>query len=180
LHFSGEITWNTRAAGWFEFTAYERDLVWLKIDQTFEVVAPSMPGKIFTAQIKLHGLKSFADRDFDMMTGSTTVRAEILNPTAAAGAFSKNRLFNNLHAEAHVVAETEETLTIPRSAVISRGIGPMVYVDKGNGRYAPRAVLLGRAGDEFYEVLAGLDAGEKVVTTGNLLVDSEAQLTRNQ
>ena len=46
--------------------------------------------------------------------------------------------------------------------------------------YAPRAVKLGRVGDGFYEVLSGLDAGEKVVTTGNLLIDSEAQLTAGQ
>jgi Cu(I)/Ag(I) efflux system membrane fusion protein len=71
-------------------------------------------------------------------------------------------------------------LTIPRSAVISRGIGPMVYVDKGDGHYAPRAVLLGRVGDEFVEVLGGLEAGEKVVTTGNVLIDSEAQLTAGE
>jgi len=52
----------------------------------------------------------------------------------------------------------------------------VVFLDKGDGHYTPRAVLLGRTGDEFYEVLAGLDAGDKVVTNGNLLIDSEAQL----
>jgi Cu(I)/Ag(I) efflux system membrane fusion protein len=56
----------------------------------------------------------------------------------------------------------------------------MVYVDKGDGHYAPRAILLGRVGDEFTEVLAGLKEGEKVVTTGNVLIDSEAQLTAGE
>jgi multidrug efflux pump subunit AcrA (membrane-fusion protein) len=180
VHLAGEISWNSWTAAWFEFIAYERDLQWLKIGQTFDVIVSSAPGKIYHAQIKLHGVKPFADRDFDMMSGSTTVRAEILNPPIEAGDFGKNKLFNGLHAEAHVVSETEETLTIPRSAVISRGIGPMVYVDKGDGHYEPRAVRLGRIGDEFSEVLAGLNAGEKVVTTGNVLIDSEAQLTAGQ
>ena len=180
LHLAGEITGNSWTAAWFEFTAYERDLQWLKVGQTFNVSISSAPDKIYHAQIKLHGVKPFADRDFDMMSGSTTVRAEILNPPVEPGDFGKNRLFNGLHAEAHVVAETEPTLTIPRSAVISRGIGPMVYVDKGDGHYAPRAVLLGRVGDDFFEVLAGLKEGEKVVTTGNVLIDSEAQLTAGQ
>ena len=180
LHFSGEISWNSWQAAWFEFTAYERDLQWLKIGQTLQVIVSSTPEKIYTAQIKAHGTKPFADADFDMMSGSTTVRAEISDAPIQPGDFGKYKLFNGLHAEAHVVAETEPTLTIPRSAVISRGIGPMVYVDKGDGHYAPRAVRLGRIGDEFSEVLAGLKEGEKVVTTGNVLIDSEAQLTAGQ
>ena len=180
LHLSGEIVGNTSRTAWFEFTAYERDLQWLKVGQTFNVVVSSAPDKIFHAQIKLHGTKTFADANFDMMSGSTTVRAEILNPPVEVGDLGAHKLFNGLHAEAHVVAETEEVLTVPRSAVISRGIGAMVYVDKGDGHYAPRAVLLGRIGDDFSEVLAGLKEGEKVVTTGNVLIDSEAQLTAGE
>jgi hypothetical protein len=180
LHLAGKIVGNSSTAAWFEFTAYERDLQWLKVGQTFNVSVSSAPDKIYLAQIKLHGVKAFADRDFDMMSGTTTVRAEILNPPVEPGDFGKNKLFNGLHAEAHVIAETEEVLTVPRSAIISRGVGAMVYVDNGDGHYAPRAVLLGRVGDEFSEVLAGLKEGEKVVTTGNVLIDSEAQLTAGE
>lgn len=180
LHLSGQIVGNSWQAAWFEFTAYQRDLAWLKIGQTLEVFVTGVSDKAFTAQIKLRGIKPFADRDFDMMTSSTKVRAEISNPPVEPGDFGKNRLFNGLHAETHLVAETEPTLTIPRSAVISRGIGAMVYVDKGDGHYAPRTIQLGRVGDEFVEVTAGLKAGEKVVTTGNVLIDSEAQLTAGE
>ena len=137
---------------------------------------PSAPDIVYSAQIKPRGLKPFADADFDMMTGSTKVRAEIANPPIEPGNFGKNKLFNGLHAEAHLVTETEAVPAIPRSAVISRGNGPTVYVAAGNGNYAPRAVRLGRVGDEFCEVLDGLKEGEKVVTTGGVLIDSEAQL----
>jgi Heavy metal binding domain len=180
LHLAGEIIGNSRNTAWFEFTAYERDLASFKVGQTFQIIVPSAPGKIYTAQIEAHGARPLADADFDMMTGSTKVRAEISNPPVAAGDLGAHQLFNNLHAEAHLIAETEAVLTVPRSAVISRGIGAMVYVDKGEGHYTPRAVLLGRVGDEFAEVLAGLNEGEKVVTTGNVLIDSEAQLTAGQ
>ncbi len=180
LHLAGQIIQRSTTAEWFEFTAYERDLPWLKIGQTIEVQMPSAPGIVYSAQIKLHSTQPFADADFDMMTGSTKIRAEILDSTVQPGDFGKYKLFNNLHAEGHLVTETEKVLTVPRSAVISRGIGPLVYVDKGDGHYAPRAILLGRIGDEFAEVLAGLKEGEKVVTTGNLLIDSEAQLTAGQ
>lgn len=180
LHLSGEIVGNSWTTAWFEFTAYERDLQWFKVGQTFNVSVSSAPDKIYHAQIKLHGVKPFADANFDMMSGSTTVRAQILNPPVEAGDLGAHKLFNGLHAEAHVVTETENVLAVPRSAIISRGMGAMVYVDKGDGHYAPRAVLLGRIGDEFSEVLAGLNEGEKVVTTGNVLIDSEAQLTAGE
>jgi multidrug efflux pump subunit AcrA (membrane-fusion protein) len=180
LHLSGKISGNSRQAAWFEFTAYQRDLEWLKTGQTLAVFVTGVPDKTFEAQIKLHGFKSFSDGEFDMMTSSTTIRAEISQPPVEVGDLGKSRLFNGLHAEAHLIAETEPALTVPRSAIISRGAGPMVYVDKGNGHYASRKVELGRVGDEFTEVLSGLDAGEKVVTTGNVLIDSEAQLTRGQ
>jgi multidrug efflux pump subunit AcrA (membrane-fusion protein) len=180
LHLSGEIVGNSSQIAWFEFTAYQRDLEWLKIGQLLRVVVESVPGKIFTAQIKLHSIKPFADENFDTMSSSTTMRAEISNPPVEVSNFGKSKLFNGLHAEAHVVAETEEVLTVPRSAIISRGVGAMVYVDKGDGHYAPRAVLLGRVGDEYAEVTAGLKEGEKVVTTGNILIDSEAQITAGE
>jgi Cu(I)/Ag(I) efflux system membrane fusion protein len=180
LHLSGEIVGNSAQIAWFEFIAYQRDLAWLKIGQTLRIVVEGVPDKIFTAQIKLHSIRPFADENFDMMSSSTTMRAEISNPPVEVSNFGKYKLFDGLHAEAHVVAETEPTLTIPRSAIISRGTSAMVYVDKGDGHYAPRAILLGRVGDDFSEVLAGLKEGEKVVTTGNVLIDSEAQLTAGE
>jgi Cu(I)/Ag(I) efflux system membrane fusion protein len=88
-------------------------------------------------------------------------------------------LFNNFYAEGRVLADAPEVLTVPRSAVLWPGGRPIVYVDAG-GHYESRSVKLGRAGDEFWEVLDGLKAGERVVTTGNLLIDSEAQLANGR
>jgi multidrug efflux pump subunit AcrA (membrane-fusion protein) len=176
LHFGGQIMANSSQQAWFEFTVYERDLPWLKTGQKLQVTVPSAPGKNFTAQIKLHGAKPFADDSFDNMTTSTKLRAELSESPVEAGELGSHKYFNGLYAESHVIAKTEPVLTVPRSAVISRGTGPLIFLDKGGGYYTPRAVLLGRTGDEFYEVLAGLDAGDKVVTNGNLLIDSEAQL----
>jgi Heavy metal binding domain len=180
LHFGGQIVTNSSQQAWFEFTVYERDLPWVKVGQKLHVNIPTAPGKIYTAQINLHDAKSFADENFDNMTGSTKVRAELSEAPVEAVELGSHKYFNGLYAESHVGADTESVLAVPRSAVISRGVGPMVYVDKGDGHYMPRAVLLGRGGDEFYEVLAGLKTGEKVVTNGNLLIDSEAQLAAGQ
>ena len=72
-----------------------------------------------------------------------------------------------------------EVLAVPRSAVLSPGAQPVVYVDEGKGYYEQRKVKLGRVGDEFVEVLDGLKEGEKIVTSGNLLIDAEAQISKS-
>jgi multidrug efflux pump subunit AcrA (membrane-fusion protein) len=177
---AGSVVWNEWTQAWFEFDAYQRDLPWLKIGQTIEVTVPSVPDKTFTAQIKLYGQKTFADAKFDDTANSTKVRAEISNPPIEVSGFGSHKLFYNFYAEGRVLADAPDVLAIPRSAVIWPSGQPVVYVDDSGGHYELRAVKLGRAGDEFWEVLDGLREGEKVVTTGNLLIDSEAQLANGR
>ena len=56
------------------------------------------------------------------------------------------------------------------------GKSPRVYVEKAAGAYELRRVKLGRAGDAMWEVLDGLKEGERVVQSGNMLIDGQAQL----
>ena len=179
LRVAGTISVNSWTTAWFTFDAYQRDLPWFKVGQIVEITVPSMPGKIFIAQIKRHGAQPYADAQFDEATDSTKVRAELSYPGIGSGDFGAGKLFNNFYAEGRVLADAPEVLTVPRSAVLWPGGRPIVYVDAG-GYYESRSVKLGRAGDEFWEVLDGLQAGEQVVTTGNLLIDSEAQLANGR
>ena len=176
LHVAGRIQKNSATAAWFVFDVYERDLPWIKIGQTLEVTLPAAPKKTYTAQIKLHSVEPFADRTLDEMSDSTKIRAQILDAPVEVPGFEGKAYFSNLHAESHLVATTPEVLAVPRRAVISRGAGPMVYIEKDTGHYQPKPISLGRIGDEYAEVLSGLDDGDKVVINGNLLIDAEAQL----
>jgi multidrug efflux pump subunit AcrA (membrane-fusion protein) len=177
LHVIGSIQKNSATAAWFVFDVYERDLPWLQINQKMDVTLPSVPERTYSAQIKLHSTQPFADRDLDAMSDSTKIRAEIADAPVEVPGFEGRAYFNGLHAESHIRAATPEVLAVPRSAVLSRGSGPLVYVDNGGGGYAAHTVKLGRIGDEYAEVLSGLAAGDKVVTNGGLLIDAEAQLT---
>jgi Cu(I)/Ag(I) efflux system membrane fusion protein len=69
-----------------------------------------------------------------------------------------------------------EKLVIPESAVIDTGTSQVVYVEKGEGVFEPREVMLGIRADGTVEVLQGIKVGEKVVSSANFLIDSEAQL----
>jgi Cu(I)/Ag(I) efflux system membrane fusion protein len=65
---------------------------------------------------------------------------------------------------------------VPDDAVIDTGTRQIVYVDRGEGNFEPKEVLLGLRAEGFREVLKGLKAGEKVAASATFLIDSEAQL----
>jgi Cu(I)/Ag(I) efflux system membrane fusion protein len=157
---------------WFVFDAYERDLAWIHVGQAVEITTRSLPGKIFTAPI------AFVDPNLVMETRAAKVRVVLDNAMSTEPGKHRHELLNKLYADGRIHVETEPVLTVPRSAVLSPGGDPLVYVAKGGREYEPRRVILGRAGDEAWEILGGLEEGERVVTTGNLLVDSQAQLER--
>lgn len=67
-------------------------------------------------------------------------------------------------------------LAVPHSAVLYTGLRNVVYVEIKEGNYVPREVELGPKADEYYYVISGLKSGERVVTSGNFLIDSQMQL----
>jgi Cu(I)/Ag(I) efflux system membrane fusion protein len=69
---------------------------------------------------------------------------------------------------------------IPREAVLFSGLRQIVYVEKKPGVYELREVTLGLRGEDYVEVLKGIKKGERVVTSGNFLIDSESQLRMGQ
>jgi Cu(I)/Ag(I) efflux system membrane fusion protein len=155
---------------WFVFDAYERDLTWIRVGQDVEITTPSVPGKIYRAPI------SFIDPNLAQQTRSARIRVVLDNPMVGDPGKHRHELLHKTYAEGRITVQSEPVLTVPRSAVLSPGGAPFVYVTNGEGAYQLRRILLGRVGDDVWEVVSGLDEGEKVVTTGNLLIDAQAQL----
>lgn len=157
------------SAMWFVFDAYERDLSWLRVGQTVEITTPALPGKSFSAPI------TFIDPNLNDMTRSAKVRVELTNSIVEQDGQKRRLLYRQMYADGLVKIATPSALVIPRNAVLSAG-EPAVYVEVAGGTYEQRKVKLGRRGDDVVEVLEGVAAGERVVTTGNLLIDAQAQL----
>jgi len=147
---------------WFQFIAYEQDLPSLKLGQKVTVHTAALPDKVFHAQIK------FIDPNLDDTTRSARVRVEIDNPN--------RELKNKLYGEGTVELEAPEVIAVPKNAVLWPGDNPRVYVDRGNGAYQQRRVILGRTGNDIWEVLEGVKEGERVVASGGMLIDSQAHL----
>ena len=158
---------------WFLFDAYERDLAWLRPGQKVSVTAPAVPGNTFAGAI------GFIDPNLQEMTRSAKVRVELANPIVEENGRKRRTLYHKLYAEGVVEEEVSEVLAVPRSAVLSPGAVPVIYVDQGDGIYEQRRVRLGRVGDQDYEVIEGVTEGERVVTRGNMLIDAQAQLYAN-
>ncbi len=163
---------------YFIFNAYERDLVWLDAGQEVEVTIPSLPGKTYKASIK-HIDTIFLDPTRADQTHGIQVRATMSENLAHVEGVKLWRPFDGFYAEGRVLVNSPDVLTVPRNAVLQPGSQPVVYVDMGKGYYEQHKVQLGRVGDEFVEVLDGLQEGDKVVTSGGLLIDAEAQISQS-
>lgn len=156
---------------WFVFDAYAQDIPWLHVGQSVEVTTRAVPGEVITSTIE------FIDPNFDDQRQTTRVRAILPNPHYSVDGVPHN-LPHRVLAEGRVLVETPAVLAAPRSAILDPGSGPVAYVALDDHTFAQRALKLGRKGDASVEILDGLADGEKVVTEGNLLIDAQAQLTR--
>ncbi|HEX8295172.1 MAG TPA: efflux RND transporter periplasmic adaptor subunit [Chthoniobacteraceae bacterium] len=155
---------------WFQFVAYEQDLPFLKEGLPVTISTPSLPGRALTSTIK------FINPTLDGATRSARVRVEVKNPMSEAGLHRKHEVLHKLYADATVTLEAPEVVAVPRNAVLWTGREARVYVEQSAGSYQQRRVILGRSGDEFWEVLEGVKAGERVVASGGMLIDGQAQL----
>jgi multidrug efflux pump subunit AcrA (membrane-fusion protein) len=147
-----------------------------------EITARALPGETFRGQV------AFTDPVLDPATRTVRVRVNIDNPG--------QKLKPNMYARAEISLPVGRVLAIPEDAVLQSGERRIVLVEEAPGRFRPQPVRIGRMWlddpermkdertnlvfkDEalrFHEVLAGLQVGDTVVTSGNFLLGSESQL----
>jgi Cu(I)/Ag(I) efflux system membrane fusion protein len=103
-------------------------------------------------------------------TRTISVRIELPNPDG--------RMKTGMYADVvlHADGDGGPVTTVPDHAVIDSGTRRVVLVAKGDGRFEPRSVKIGRRGDGFTEITEGLEPGEEVVTSANFLIDAESNL----
>ena len=114
------------------------------------------------------GLVSFVYPSIDSITRTAEVRVEVRN--------RDGRLQPGTFVDVELATPSLKRLAVPESAVLPTGERYVVFVELGDGRLAPRDVRLGLRAGGYYEVLAGLQAGDVVVTSGNFLVAAESKL----
>ncbi|MFQ5952271.1 MAG: efflux RND transporter periplasmic adaptor subunit [Candidatus Omnitrophota bacterium] len=162
---------------WIYGDVYEYEVGWVKVGGRVVVTTVSYPGEEFIGEI------TSVNPVFDPRTRSIRFRAEVENPDL--------KLKPEMYVDAVIQSmftgpEGEhEVLAIPKNAVLDTGVRRIVWVDKGNGEYEGREIVIGPEAtgiiDEkeaiFFPVIRGLSEGEPVVTKANFLIDSQSQLT---
>ncbi len=149
---------------WVDAQVYEYELPWLKPGQSARVTFPYTPQKSLTGKI------SFIYPYVDSKTRTTRVRLEFPNP----GNELKPNMYVNVNLQAQKVANA---LVVPTNAILNSGTKQTVFVALGEGKFQPREVKIGLQGDNgMTQILQGLAPGEKVVTDGEFMLDSESQL----
>jgi Cu(I)/Ag(I) efflux system membrane fusion protein len=81
-----------------------------------------------------------------------------------------------MYGEVQLQTGGARRLVVPQSAVLNSGDRQVVFLDRGNGVFEPRDVKIGVQSGDRIEILSGLKPGERIVTSGNFLIDSESQL----
>lgn len=111
---------------------------------------------------------AFINPHIDPQTRRGEVRLEIENPG--------HTLRPDMWATVEIEQNLGDVLSVPASAVLDTGTRNVAFVDRADGHLEPRDVKIGVKTDDYWQVLDGLKAGEKVVTRALFLVDSESQL----
>lgn len=149
---------------WVIAEIYEQDLPMVRVGQTAEVELDAFPGERFKGEV------SFIYPTLTAATRTAKVRVELDNPDG--------KLKANMFAAVQLSADMArgEILSVPDSAILDTGKRQTVLVERGEGRYEPREVKIGRRADGYVEILEGVAKDEKVVVSANFLIDAESNL----
>jgi len=152
------------ASVWIQAQIYEQDLPIIRLGQEAVVTLASLPDP------KFRGRVTYIYPIVDEKTRTAKVRMEFHNP----GYFLKPGMYATVEIAADLSASA---LLVPDMAVLRSGEKNTVFVALDDGHFEPRSVTIGARTDEnYYEVESGLKEGEKVVTSGQFMLDSESQL----
>jgi Cu(I)/Ag(I) efflux system membrane fusion protein len=148
---------------WVEGEVFEKDLSLVRLGQTARVTFEAYPGEVFTGPITyVHPTMSVESR-----TGR--IRVELANPDL--------RIRPGMYATMDLQsAAGRPALMIPRSAVHFTGERALVFVRMADDVLRPRQITTGLIAGQNIEVLAGLIAGDVVVSSANFLIDAESNM----
>ena len=147
---------------WVLADVFEYEAAGVRLGQAATLTLDYLPGRTF------YGRVSYILPGVDPASRTLKARIAFDNPGGL--------LKPDMYGQVEIHTGGARRLMAPESAVLDSGDRQVVYVDRGNGNLEPRPVRVGEHVGGKVEILAGLTAGERIVTSGNFLLDSESQL----
>jgi membrane fusion protein, copper/silver efflux system len=148
---------------WISADIYESEVAAVKLNQPAAVTFAAYPGETF------RGTVSYIYSTLNAEARTVRVRVDMPNPGL--------RLKPGMFGTVTLVIDAARMLVVPKEAVLDTGLRQLVFVDRGEGTYAPYPVKLGRRSQDSVEVMEGLKEGDRIVTSANFLLDAESKLT---
>ena len=151
---------------WIQTSVYDYELPWISEGQLAEMELSYQPGKTYK------GTVSYIYPDLDQKSRTVQVRLEFQNP----GFILKPGMYANVKIQTR---PKKNVVVVPNESIIRTGERNIVFVTKEEGAFEPREVILGMEGglrNNEIEILSGIEAGERVVTSAQFLFDSESRL----
>jgi Cu(I)/Ag(I) efflux system membrane fusion protein len=148
---------------WVLLDVYEQDIRFIKVGNGVTLSVQAYPAENFPGRV------IFIEPVVNNETRTVRVRLEVPNP--------RGKLRPGMYAEGEITVRKENTLGVPRQAVLNTGRQSVVWVEVAKNTFEPRRVSTGIAGETFVEILSGLRGGERVAATGGFLLDSESELS---
>jgi len=148
---------------WLNVEVFEDQLAWVHEGSMADVTLSYFPGEHFTGRVR------YIEPEVSEKTRTVSLMLEVPNRS--------RKLKSGMYAT--VVfrpAAARAAVAVPDQSVLRTGERNVVIVALGDGRFAPRDVTLGAAGEGYVQVLTGLQAGERIVTSSQFLIDSESNL----
>jgi RND family efflux transporter MFP subunit len=160
-----------KGAEWYRIADLSR--VWVLADlfpKEAEHVRPGMKVRvtIFETKKTLDAVVSTVLPQFDATSRTLKARLELDNPGYA--------LRPDMFVDVEIPITLAQTIAVPVDAVLDSGLRKTVFIDRGDGMFEPREVETGWRVGGRVQVLKGLKPGERIVTSGNFLVDSESRM----
>ena len=154
---------NGLATVWVNAEVAEAQAGEVRVGNVVEARAPAVPGKVFKGKV------SAVLPEVNPATRTLKARVELSNPAGEL----KPGMFATVN---FTPAARKEVLLVPTEAIIQTGKRSVVVVAQGDGKFATVDVEIGAEGDGQTEIRKGLEAGQKVVVSGQFLIDSESSL----
>jgi Cu(I)/Ag(I) efflux system membrane fusion protein len=147
---------------WVNADIYEYELADIRVGQKATINLSYFPARNFVGKV------SWISPVLDEKTRTAKVRLEFANRDFI--------LKPEMYANAEIEIDAGRKLAVPDESVLDSGLRKVVFLDKGDGRFTPAEVKIGNKFDGYYEVLAGLSPGERILASASFLLDSESRL----
>lgn len=149
---------------WLDVQVFEQDLSLVNMGQPVEATFESLPG------VTIQGKIIFIHPHINPESRTATVRMTVPN--------DQMTLRPGMYGTASILIKAAEDATlVPREAVIDTGVRKLLFVSLEHGRFDPRIVKTGAiTGDGMIEITEGVLSGDRVVTSGQFLLDAESRM----